>query len=186
MLSFIGWIASTAITLPLASAISPAAPVRVDLAAWIVLTMALSLGIVLSAARLVFGAWPRVRLVAVLVAVSGAALAVVEELLLHAWAEARFGVYHAQLVWWTASLSGLVIATTIASFGVLVAPAGARLAPMLCQALGVAAVALVVGSNAAGLTDGIRAESIPLATAVGLSLVYVVVLVGIGWDDRRA
>jgi uncharacterized membrane protein YraQ (UPF0718 family) len=55
---------------------------------------------------------------------------------------------------------------------------------MFCQALGVVGVVLVVGSNVEGLADGIRPESLPLAVAVGLCLVYVLVAVAVGWIDR--
>jgi hypothetical protein len=40
-------------------------------------------------------------------------------------------------------------------------------------------VALIVGSNFAGLDDGIAAESVPLAIWVGLSGVYALVVAGL-------
>lgn len=189
LLSFAGWLAATGATLPVASAISPASPVRVDLAVWMVLTMVVSLAVVVVSARVVFGTWPRVGSLAVLVALVGVALAIAEELLLHDWAEARFGHYDAQLVWWTASLSGLMIATSIAAFGTLVAPRGARLAPMVCQAVGTLAIVLVLATNIDGLADGIRPESIPLAIAMSLCGVFAVAATAgavIAWRTHRA
>lgn len=174
LLSFVGWIAATAATLPVASAISPPSLVRVDLAVWMVLTVLISLVVVLVSARVVFGVRLRVSPVAIVVSVIGVSLAVVEELLLHEWAGARFGYYDADLVWWTASLSGLVIATTIASFGTLVAPRGARLAPLVCQAVGAVAIVLVLATNVEGLADGIRPQSVPLAIAMGLCGLFAV------------
>jgi hypothetical protein len=183
-LSFVGWIAATGVTLPIAALVSPGVAVRVDLAIWILLSGAISCVLVAVAGRAAFGAWPRVRVGAFAVAATGVALAASEEILLHEWAEARFGYYDSEMVWWTAGLSELVVATSVASFGVLVAPVRARVAPMLCQAVGVVAVVLVVGSNVEGLADGIRPESVPLAVAVGLCLVYVLVAVAVGWIDR--
>ncbi len=171
LLSFTGWITATAVTLPLA-ALVPQGSVRADLGVWILLTGGASLAVVLGSARVVFGAWLPVRAIAVAVPFIGVTLAIAEELLLHEWAEARFGYYDSDMVWWTAVLSGLVVATSIASFGTLVAPRGARLAPMICQALGTVAIALVVMSNVEGLSDGIRPESVPLAITVGLTAVF--------------
>ena len=152
----------------------PAGSLRTDIAAWIVLTAGVSVAVVLASGRAVFGTWLPVRPLAVAVPLIGVAVAVAEELLLHEWAEARFGHYDSELVWWTAALSGLVVATSIACFGTLVAPHGARLAPMVCQALATLAVAIVVASNLDGLRDGVRPESVLLATAVGLCGLYAV------------
>ena len=171
LLSFSGWVAATAITLPVA-AVVPDAAVRFDLAVWILLTAGVSLAVVLASGRAVFGAWPSVRPIALAVPLIGVALAIAEELLLHEWAEARFGYYDSEMVWWTAALSGLVVATSIASFGTLVAPSGARFAPMVCQALATLGIVLIVASNVDGLSNGIRPESVPLAIAIGLTGVY--------------
>jgi hypothetical protein len=68
-----------------------------------------------------------------------------------------------------------------------VAPLGARLAPIICQALGTLAIVLVVASNVDGLSDGIGPASVPLAIAVGSSAAWAIgaLLVSCVWPFSR-
>lgn len=181
-LSLVWWFASLALSLPLATFMpDPGGGLRWDLA------LVLGMNGVLSLAGIwLLGRWllrrplrrPGVR---VLVPLGGIALAIFEELALHAWAEARFGYYDSELIWWTAGLSPALMLTAVAAFGVVVAPSGAVTPPIVGLGLAAASVLLIVVSNVPGLADGIDPASWPLAGAVGAAGAYAVTVVVIGF-----
>ena len=154
---------------------------RLDLALFLLLISLFGSLAALASARLVFGRWPAVPPVAILVAGVGVALAIAVELALHEWARVRFGSYYdPDMVGWTAGLAYALALSAAVSFAVLIAPHGAAEPPLL-GAIGLAVpIWLAVGLNVPGLLDGIELESWPLAILVGLSGVYALAAVLIG------
>jgi hypothetical protein len=130
-------------------------------------------------ARLFFGHWVRVSWAAAAVAVSGLLLAGLLEVSLHAWAIDRFGTFSWQLIGPTAGLFVVVVGSAIAGFGVLVAPRGASLPPLLA-AVGAALVSgLVVAFNMPGLQNGLPSESVPAALFVATGGAYTLVVAAV-------
>jgi hypothetical protein len=173
-LSVVWWFISFALALPLARFVPQVGALRTDLAAVLAINGAASLvGVQLLGSALLGRALRRPG-VGLLVPLVGVILAIAVELTLHEWAEARFGHYDSELIWWTAALSPTLIVTGVASFGALVAPRDALVPPLVGLALAVTAVMLIVASNVPGLGDGIDAASWPLASLVGASAVYAV------------
>ena len=174
-LSLVWWFASLGLALPLATYLPDFSDgLRWDLAVVLAMSGGLSLvGVWLLGRALLRRplARPGVGLV---VPIAGIALAIAEELALHAWAESRFGYYDSELIWWTAGLAPLVVLTAVASFGVFVAPAAAVAPPLVGLLLAVGGVLFVVVSNVPGLADGIDPGSWPLAIMVGLATAYAV------------
>ena len=189
--SAIAWIASffTAFLLMAAAGtvgllVSDPFGLRVDLAFLLALHGLLAAGGVLGAGRLVFERWLFTDTRALVLPGGGLALAIAVELGLHEWAEARFGYYDADMVWWTAGLSFALVALAVATFAAQVAPRSSALAPLLAQMAAATIVALIVLSNVGGIRDGIDSDSRGLAMLVGLSGGYAVAAVVLG--VRRA
>lgn len=160
------------------------AGLRWDLAAFLVLNGLFSMVAAVGIGRLVFGRRLAVTATDLRLPVVGVLMATAVEIALHEWAEARFGHYDLELVWWTAGLGAMLVVTAVATFGVLIAPTGAAVAPRIAQTVGAVLVCLIVLSNASGLLDGIEPASWPLAILVGLSGLYVLLAVVVTW--RRA
>jgi hypothetical protein len=135
----------------------------------------LSLVAVLVAGRLVFGRWLRVSPAALVVGCAGVGIAAVLEFLLVEWTSARFGYPDPDFVGWTAWLFALVVAVAMAAVAAIVAPPDRRLLPRLATIASAVLTLLVVALNARGLSDGIDADSWPLAVLVGLAGLYSVV-----------
>jgi hypothetical protein len=172
LLSVVWWFTSFALALPLAQFAAQDGGLRIDLAVVLALSGAASLvGVQLLGHALLARPLRRPG-VDLLVPVFGVILAIAVELTLHEWAEARFGHYDGELIWWTAGLSPALILVAVASFGALVAPRGALAPPLLGLALAVTAVIFIVASNVPGLADGIDPGSWPLALTVGLAAAY--------------
>lgn len=147
-----------------------------EMALWsLVWGSAASVG-VLVAARIAFGAWPAVQPGGVVLAASGIALSAIVHVLLQQWEIERFGYPDADLVGWTAGLFAVLIGLATAGFGVFAAPRTAVGWPLAGVLLGAACTGLIVVANLPGLRDGIRAESWPIATAVGASGLYAAVV----------
>lgn len=187
-LCFVAWFASLFVALPLAGPIGsivnvagPGEPLRWELAVFLAIDGLLSMAAALVIGRRIFGRGLVARPVDLVMPLIGVALAIAVELALHAWAEARFGYYDNELVWWTAGLAAMLVITAIATFGVQIAPAGAAIAPRTCTVIAALLVWLIVVSNAAGLRDGVDPESWPLAILVGLSAAYAAVAVALPW-----
>lgn len=171
-----------AVTLPVRE-ILPAADQLSLPVAW---TLLAALG-VLVAARVCFGAWPRVAVEAWILLTTGAAFAGAVHASLHAWARYRYGYFDVELIGPTALFAFIMIAVAVAGFGVLVAPRrGAALPPLLATLAGIGASVLALGGNLAGLADGIDPESVIPAWTIGMAAGYVV-LVGIvaAWSVLR-
>ena len=181
--SLVWWFASLALALPLAT-YAPELGGSWDLAKVLGVNGVLSLvGVWLLGRGLLHQSLRRPR-VGMLAPVVGIGIAIAEEVALHGWADARFGYYDSELIWWTAGLSPTLILTAVALFGVLIAPRGALAPPLFGLALAAAGVTLIFVSNLPGLVDGIDARSWPLAPLVGISAAYAVAAVVIG--VRRA
>lgn len=153
---------------------------RLDLALFLVLMGAFGMLGALVMARLVFGRWLPVTAVQLVLPVIGVGLAVAVELMLHEWAQVHIGQYDWDYVGWTGGLSFLVVLSAVATFGVLVAPRGAVLPPLLGLGLAALMVGFVFIANVPGLGDGIEPESWPLAIGIGLSAAYVIGSVAVG------
>lgn len=190
-LSFLAWFGSLWVALPLAGLIPPVivnsgAPdgsLRWDLAVFLSINGSLSLAASIGIGRLIFGRRFRVAPLDFVVPAIGLALAIAIELALHGWAQARYSYYDWDFVRWTAGLSALVVVTAVATFGVLIAPSRSSIAPRTWQVVGASLVLLIVASNVPGLGDGIEPESWPLAVLIGLSALYVCLVVAAGWRD---
>jgi hypothetical protein len=127
------------------------------------------------AARLAFGGWPAVTAWAVLVGAMGLALSASEHVLLYHWMNATIGIYDPEYAWWTGGLFAILVGLAAATFGLLIAPRGAVAWPASAVVIGALLTALIVLSNLPGALDGsIRAESWPLAIAIGASGLYAV------------
>ncbi len=180
VLSFAGWVAAFALAffvVAVAGILGLPGPdtggLRIDLAAVLALHGALAFGMVQVAAWLTLETYPRTTVRRVAVPVAGVALAVVLELALHEWAEARYGYYEFEFIGWTALLALALVAAATSSFGVSVAPPGAAGPQFICLLTCGAGVLLIVGSNVRGLGDGVGPGGWPLAVLVGLSGAYV-------------
>jgi hypothetical protein len=92
---------------------------------------------------------------------------------LHHWARAHLGYYDADMIGLTAGLFAVLVGIGVAAFASHLAPRGVRWAPdalVLGGALGTAVIA--AGNAIAGVPDGIAADSIPLATSIGVAVAY--------------
>jgi hypothetical protein len=126
------------------------------------------------AARLCFGAWPRVGFAAVAVLVIGGALAGWVDASLHAWAGQRFGYFEPDLIGPSSFFFAVVVGTAVGAFGVLIAPMRAVVPPALAVLAGVALTVMILVGNVPGLADGLDPESVPLAAAIALASLYVI------------
>lgn len=160
-------------TLPIRELAPAADPLSLPVA-W---TLLAALG-ALVAARVCFGAWPRVAAEAWIMLLTGAAFAGAVHASLHAWARYRFGLFDPDLVGPTASFAFIVIGVAVAGFGVLVAPRRAALPPLLAALAGIWLSVLALGGNLPGLADGLAPESVIPAWTIGAAVGYVL-LVGI-------
>lgn len=148
------------------------AMMRLDLAAWLILTGVLALLAVAASARIAFGGWPLMRAHHVAWAAVGLGLAVGVELSLHEWARLTIGLYDAEYVGLTAGLSFTLVGLSAAAFAVGIAPIGAARLPVAAVLFGAAVVAAVAVSNLPVIADGIGPHGWPLAAGVGASVGY--------------
>jgi hypothetical protein len=177
-LGSLGWfVASAYLTLPLVTAI----PAQFLLQPLIWGAAVLAGTLVL--ARGAFGRWLPVSWSALTLAVVGLTLAGLLDESLHGWALGRFGVFDWDLLGPTAGLFALLVGSSVAGFGVLVAPRGASLPPLVFAVGGAVLSGLVVAINMPGLGDGLGADSVLPALLVGaggayaLAVAFVAVLV---------
>lgn len=183
--SLLWWFVSLVLALPVGGLVLGVGGLRYDLAAVLAVNGAASLAGVQLLGRAVLGGQLRPRGGAVALPFIGLALAIAAELALHEWAEARFGYYDAEMVWWTAGLAPTLVLVAVAAFGVLIAPPRALAPPLAGLALAVAGVLFIVASNVPGLRDGLDADSWPLASFVGLSGLYALNALVLGvWRAR--
>jgi hypothetical protein len=91
----------------------------------------------------------------------------------------RFGITEPELVGPTAALFAVLTGLSVAAFGAFLAPRRLIGWPLAAVALGFLGVAVIVVSNVPGLSDGIAAESWPLALWVGISGLYALVTTGL-------
>lgn len=127
-------------------------------------------------ARGAFGRWLPVTWSALAVALVGLPLAGLLEASLHGWALGRFGVFSWQLLGPTAGLFALIVGSTAAGFGVLIAPRRASLPPLVFAVGGALLSGLVVATNVPGLGDGLGADSVLPALLVGAGGAYALVV----------
>jgi hypothetical protein len=193
VLSFAGWVAAFALAFFVVAAagilglLGPdTGGLRVDLAAVLALHGSLAFGMVQVAAWLTLETYPRTTARRVALPTAGVALAVVLELALHEWAEARYGYYEVEFIGWTALLALVLVAAATSSFGVSVAPPGAAGPPFICLVTCVAAVLLIMGSNVRGLEDGVGPDGWLLAVLVGLAGAYGLGSVALGIRHLRS
>lgn len=172
------WLATTLLSARLLPG-SVDAELRWDLA-FLNGTMGLfGLAAVLVAARLAFGRWTAVGSLALGVAGAGLTLSIVQELVLHEWAQVHIGQYEFDHVFPTALLSWATIGVAVSAFATLIAPRRASLAPSLGLWLAAAFIWLVTVSNIPGTLDGIEPESWALAVLIGLAAVYAAACVAV-------
>ena len=136
----------------------------------------LAAGGVVLAARVAFGAWPRVSAEAGILLATGAAFAAAVQAALHAWASYRFGYFDADLLGPTVLFVAVVVAVSVAGFGAMIAPRGAALPPLLAVAAGTAIAAVSLLGNLPGLADGLDPESVVPAAIIGGAAAYVVLV----------
>jgi hypothetical protein len=175
------FVASAYLTLPLVTAV----PAQFMLQPLIWGTAVL--GGVIFLARGAFGRWLHVPWTALAVALVGLLLAGLLNESLHAWALGRFDKFSWEYIGPTAGLFALIVGSSAAGFGVLVAPRRASLPPLLF-AVGAALVSgLVVAVNIPGLGDGLDSESVvpALLVAAGGGYALVVAFVGVLVAARR-
>jgi hypothetical protein len=130
-------------------------------------------------ARVVFGRWLRGPWPALGLAATGLLLAGLLEASLHAWAMQRFATFSWQLIGPTAGLFAVVVGSAVAGLGVMVAPRGASLPPLLA-AVGAALVSgLVVAFNMPGLQDGLASESVLAALFVATGGAYTLLIAAV-------
>ena len=148
------------------------APHLAQMAVWAPIWGVLAMLGVLLAAQLALGTWLTPPPAAIVVATVGIALSAVINVVLQQWEMARFGITEAELVGPTAGLFAVLTGLAVAGFAALVAPRRLIGWPLAAVLLGFVGVAIIVGSNVPGVTDGVAAESWPLAICVGLSGLY--------------
>jgi hypothetical protein len=180
-LSFTGFVASLFAVLPFIVGIQLVwdAPHLAQMGAWSVIWGVLSALGVLVAARLSFGAWLRPRPLGIGILATGIGLSAVMNVVLQQWELSRFGITEPELVGLTAGLFAMLIGLSVAAFGAFLVPRQLIGWPLTAVVLGFAAIALIVASNIPGLSDGIAAESWPLAICIGLSGLYALVTTGL-------
>jgi hypothetical protein len=157
---------------------------RLDLASWLILFGLLGMAGAAIAARMAFGTWPGIVPADVTLPVLGLAIAAVEEILLHEWAESTALYYDWDLIGPTAGLSFALVFVAIAVFGMRIAPSGASAPPRIvaaCAGLGVVAIVL---SNLPDLADGIGRGG-PVATAIGVAGLYAIGALALALTKRR-
>ena len=137
---------------------------------------ALAIAGLLLFARSSFGSWPRVGTDALALAAVGLLLAGALDAVLHAWTIERFGFFSARLIGPTAGLFAAAVASAVAGFAVLVAPRGARAAPLLVTLAAAAGSLGVLALNVPGALDGIAPGSLPLGFLVGATALYTLVV----------
>lgn len=153
---------------------------RLDLALWLFGWAGLSMAGVAIAGRLVFRRWIRVGWSAVVPATAGVALAAAVELVLHAWAYDRFSSVDPDLIGWTAGLPFALVPTSVALFGVLIAPRGSVGPPMVVLVVMAGLAAFIAANNVSGALDGIEPDSWALAVLIGLAGAYAIGAVALG------
>jgi uncharacterized membrane protein (DUF485 family) len=180
-LSFTGFDASLFAVLPFLAGMELVwnAPHLAQMGAWSLVWGVLSGLGVLIAARLSFGSWLRPRPLGIGILTVGIGLSAILNVVLQQWEISRFGITEPELVGLTAGLFAMVIGLAVAAFGAFLVPRQLIGWPLTAVALGFVAVAIVVASNLPGLSDGIAAESWPLAICVGLSGLYAMVTTGL-------
>jgi hypothetical protein len=167
--SFAWYVASAYVTLPLVTAIPQQFALQPLIWGGVVLAGVLLL------ARVLFNRWLRVPLPALILALVGLGLAGLLEASLHAWALERFATFSWQLIGPTAGLFAIIVGCATASFGVLVAPRGASLPPLILAVGGTLVSGLVVAVNIPGLRDGLDAASLLPASLVAAGGAYALV-----------
>lgn len=178
------WLATTLLSAGLLPG-STDAGLRWDLA-FLNATMGITgLAAVMAVARAVFGSWPRVSALALMVALVGIGLAIAQELALHEWARVHVGQYEFDHVFPTALLSWATIGVAVTAFAALVAPRAAVLPPSIGLWLAAGWVWLVTLSNVPGALDGIEPESWLLAILIGMSAVYAAACLVASARSRR-
>jgi len=176
-LSFTGFVASLFAVLPFIAGMELVwnAPHLAQMGAWSLVWGVLSAVGVLIPARLSFGSWVRPRPLAIGMLAVGTGLSAIVNVVLQQWEISRFGITEPELVGLTAGLFAMLIGVAVAAFGAFLVPRQAIGWPVAAVVLGSVATALIVASNLPGLSDGISAESWPLAIWVGLSALYVLI-----------
>jgi hypothetical protein len=140
---------------------------------WAILTTVGGGLLALGAARLVFGAWPRVPRGAWLVLAAGAGVSAAQIVVQAAWSLARFGTVDPQLVGPTYLFFLVDAGVAIAGFGVLVAPRRAIWSPVVAVFAGVLLAIALAFANVHGLADGLAAGSELLLGAMVISALYI-------------
>lgn len=180
-LSLVFFVAALFAALPLLAALNLVwdAPHLAEMAIWSPIWGILSILGVLLAAQLALGAWLRPPPIAIGIAAVGLVLSAVVNVVLQQWETTRFGITEPELVGPTAALFAVLTGLAVAAFGALLAPRRLIMWPLAAVVLGFLGVAIIVASNLPGLSDGIAAESWPLAVWVGISGLYALVATGL-------
>lgn len=150
----------------------------VGLAAWSVVWGALSIIGVFVAGRAAFGRWLSLTPAAVVFAALGIATSALVNVAIHEWSVGRFGYYDPDFVGWTAGLFAVLIALAVATFGAHVSPRAALIWPAVGATVAGVVSMVVIASNLPGLSDGIGADSWPLAFAIAGAAAYTALSLG--------
>ncbi|MBA3688273.1 MAG: hypothetical protein H0W81_05550 [Chloroflexi bacterium] len=180
-LSFTGFVASLFAVLPFLVGIQLVwdAPRLAQMGAWSLVWGVLSALGVLVAARLSFGSWLMPRPLGIGILAIGIGLSAILNVVLQQWEISRFGITEPELVGLMAGLFAMLIGLAVAAFGAFLVPRQLIGWPLAAVVFGFVAFALIVAGNLPGLSDGIAAESWPLAIWVGLSGLYALITTGL-------
>lgn len=167
----LAWFVATAyLTLPLVTAVPAQFMLQPLIWGAAVLGGAIILG------RGAFGRWLHVSWAALAVALAGLVLAGLLEASLHGWSIERFGVFAWDLVGPTAGLFAVIVGSSAAGFGVLLAPRGASLPPLIFAVGAALFSGLVVALNMPGLGNGVGPGSVASALLVAAGGAYALVV----------
>lgn len=103
----------------------------------------------------------------------GVTLAAGTELALHEWARSRFAYFEPQLVGITSLLPAVILAHACLWAAAAVATRAWRALPVVGIGATSLAIFVIVAANVPGAGDGIRPGSVPLASAIAVSIAYV-------------
>jgi hypothetical protein len=159
---------------------------RLDLAIWLGLFGVIAMALAWASARAVFGDIVRFRARDLVLPTAGLIIAMVEELMLHEWAETSIGYYDWQAVGPTAALSFLVVLVAVGSFAARIAPAQAASVPAGAVVVAAAGALLILAGNLPGLDGGIGPNAVPLAAAVAVAGAYAVIALVTAWRIGRS
>jgi hypothetical protein len=138
------------------------------------------------AARLALGLWLRVAFRAWAVLIAGGVSSALLQTTLVSWSEGRYGLMDPDLIGPTVALFALVAGVAVAGFAAQLAPSAARQAARATTLGGTLFTIVIVLGNVPGLSDGLAADSVPLALAMTAALAFMIVVTWLTVSRPRA